>query len=131
MLYNMMAPFALAIGKLDAETLTLAWQTPLLGMGMVFAVLATLWGVLSIFKLVFAGKTPKAKKEAPAPKVTEVPKAAQTVEAPKANEDDLALIAILTAAVAAYRAEEGEADGGFRVVSFKRTGNVRAWNAKK
>ena len=40
------------------------------------------------------------------------------------------LLAVLTAAIAAYRSEEGLPEGGFRVVSFKRAGG-RAWNAKK
>ena len=38
------------------------------------------------------------------------------------------VLAILTAAVTAYREQEGES-GSFRVVSFKRTGG--AWNTKR
>ena len=102
----------------------------LLGMGMVFAVLAILWGILTIFKVVFVGKEqkPAAPKAAP----VEAPKAV-VVEQPvavSAPADDTQLIAVLTAAVAAYRSSEGEV-GGFRVVSFKRSTGGRAWNAKK
>ncbi len=107
-----------------------AGQMTLLGMLMVFAVLAILWGILAIFKLIFAGKSPKAEKKsventAPVETVT-----SDTAAEPQA--DDSELIAVITAAVAAYRQSEG-ADGasatGFRVVSFKRNGG-RAWNSK-
>ena len=49
--------------------------------------------------------------------------------------DDGELIAVITAAIAAYRAsEEGMSAaeaGGFRVVSFKRASTGRAWNSNK
>lgn len=117
----------------SGEAWAFAGKMTLMGMCMVFAVLALLWGVLAIFKLVFAGKTPKAPKEpkakepkqtaAPAPKAT-----APTAPVVQAGTADGELVAVLTAAVAAYRAEEG-ATGEFRVVSFKRGGSPRAWNA--
>ena len=105
-----------------------AGEMTLLGMGMVFTVLALLWGVLAIFKVAFV-KKPKKKEET----LSEAPSAAPTVEEAPADtaEDDLALIAILTAAVAAYREAEGETADGFRVVSFKRASGVRGWNARK
>ena len=126
----------------SAEAWKYAGEMTLLGMGMIFAVLAALWGVLAIFKLVFAGKTPKAPKEKPI-KTEQKQQAATKASAEPSDEvkaviaatiqaiqaDDAAMVAVLTAAVAAYRAEEG-AEGGFRVVSFKRAGG-RAWNAKK
>ena len=147
--------FVLAIGDegtyppFSGEAWSFAGQVTLLGMGMIFAVLAILWGVLSLFKLIFVGKSPKAEKAPKPPKVPVAKKKqepaengtpddaiaaviAASIQAYQADQaaNDTALIAILTAAVAAYRAEEGT-DGGFRVVSFKRTGSVRAWNAKK
>lgn len=129
MLSNLsMMPSALA---LTYETIELMWQTPLLGMGMVFAVLAILWGVLAIFKLVFAGKTPKEPKPVKVKPVEQT--SAQTVTpAPVAQSNDAELVAIITAAVAAYMAEEGTDaySGGFRVVSFKRVRGGRTWNTK-
>ena len=74
MFNQMLLPSALAIGNFSAETVTMAWQTLVLGMGMIFAVLALLWGVLAIFKLVFAGKNPKAIKVPKAPKAPKAPK---------------------------------------------------------
>lgn len=112
----------------SADAWGYAGQMTLLGMLMVFSVLAILWGVLAVFKLVFAGKTPKEKKpepvkSAPAPKVQAAPAVVQN--------DDAELVAIITAAIAAYRQNEGAevSDGSFRVVSFKRAG-TRAWNSK-
>ena len=94
------------------------------GMGMVFLVLAILWIVLMIFKKVFY-KEPKAttkKVEEPAP-------AAPVATAP-ANDD--ALVAAITAAVAAYidsdPALSSQFAGGFRVVSFKKKNGKTSWN---
>ena len=105
----------------------------LLGMGMVFAVLGILWAVLTVFKLVFVGKSPKeneaVKTEAPAPKASASPKAVAKQPVAQASAgDDAVIAAIITAAVAAYMAEQGVSENGFRVVSFKRANNGRAWN---
>ncbi|MBE6578155.1 MAG: hypothetical protein E7653_08505 [Ruminococcaceae bacterium] len=134
MLLSTFTPTALALFTTDPATLTMMWQTVVLGMAMIFAVLAILWAILAIFKLIFVGPTPKAqkpeKKEEPKPE----PKAAAPaapVAAPVAEANDAELVAIITAAVAAYMAEEGtEYTGGFRVVSFKRVRGGRTWNAK-
>lgn len=120
-----------------------AGKMTLLGMAMIFAVLATLWAVLAIFKLVFAGaseKAPKEKKskkaspsEAPNDEIAAV--IAASIRAIQEDEarNDAALVAVITAAVAAHRAAESP-DGAvsdFRVVSFKRVGNTRGWNTRK
>lgn len=128
-----------------------AGEMTLMGMAMIFSVLAILWAILGIFKLVFAEKTPKAPKAPKTPKaqVETKEKAEQKKQAPESAKDDelsavitagirayqadtaqenAALVAILTAAVTAYRQQEGES-GSFRVVSFKRTGG--AWNTKR
>ena len=134
MLNVFMTPSALAIFDFSKDNLVLAGQTVLLGMGMIFAILGLLWGVLSLFKLVFVGAAPKAPK---AQKVPEAKKEVKTEEAvvtaPAAQDsNDAQLVAVITAAIAAYMADEGvEApDGSFRVVSFKRVQSGRAWNSK-
>ena len=151
--WNVLQTMALAVRAdgtyepFSADAWKYAGEMTLLGMGMVFAVLAILWGVLAIFKLVFAGKTPKEPKAPKVPKEKApktVAKASASVASAEPTDevkaviaatiqaiqtDDAALVAVITDAVAAYRAEEGSV-GGFRVVSFKRTGG-RAWNAKK
>ncbi len=140
MLSNFLTFGALAVREngtytpFSADAWSYAGQMTLLGIGMVFAVLAVLWAILAIFKLVFAGPTPKKtqkpeKKQEPKPEpITQTP---TTPAAPVAQTNDAELVAIITAAVAAYMAEEGtEYTGGFRVVSFKRVRGGRTWNAK-
>ena len=130
---NMMALSTTLGGAFSAERLAYAGKMTLLGMMMIFAVLGLLWAVLAIFKVVFAGKSPKKVDAPKEPKETKQPKAQENAPAPSAPTaaptEDLSLIAVLTAAVAAYREAEGES-GGFRVVSFRRTSGG-AWNAKK
>ena len=117
-------------GAFSPERLALAGQMTLLGMGMVFAVLALLWGVLVIFKMIFA-KPAKKVKPAPAAPKTEPVVVPEPVVAPAAS-NDAELIAVLTAAIAAYEASLGNevAPGGFRVVSFRRANGGKAWNSK-
>lgn len=130
MSFNGFRPSALALFTTDAETLTMMWQTVVLGMGMVFAVLAILWVILSIFKLVFAGKSSKQQKVT-APKI-ETKVELEKTSVPVLTKDDGALVAVITAAVAAYMAESGETvpEGGFRVVSFTRVRGGKPWNSK-
>lgn len=90
------------------------------GAVLAFAAIGLLWAVLSVFKKVFGGGS-RSESEEPV---------VNTVSAPAS---DAQLIAVLTAAVAAYMAEEnGTAPdpSTFRVVSFKRVSNGRAWNSK-
>lgn len=113
----------------SAEAWSFAGQITLLGMLMVFAALALLWGILAIFKAIFAGKTPSEKK----PEVEKTTPVQET-PSPVADEQsgDEELVAVITAAVAAYMSDEGDpaANGGFRVVSFKRVREGRSWNSK-
>lgn len=94
------------------EALGYSLSTSLFGFAVVFAVLALIWGVLSLFKLFFTGKSGEDKKK---PEITE----SAPVSAVPAV-DDAALVAAITAAVSAYRVAHGESAGGFRVVSFKK-----------
>ena len=114
---------------LTPEALELMWLTPLFGVVMVFSVLSILWGALSIFKLIFAKPAPKKKAEpTPAAEPVNIP---EPIVVPSAN-NDAELIAVLTAAIVAYEASQGNevAPGGFRVVSFRRTNGGKAWNSK-
>lgn len=113
------------------ERAAYAGRMLLIGMLMVFSVLTLLWGVLIISKMLFAEKTRKStempKAQKPAPKAEVAPPAAPV--APVAAANDAAIVAAITAAIAAARADEG-CVGGFRVVSFRRAENGRAWNRK-
>ena len=128
MMYNALTAAVQDLGgAFSPERLALAVQMTLIGMGMIFAVLAILWGVLAIFKLVFARPEPKKKAE-PAPVAAPAP----VEEAVEVVTDDGELIAVITAAVAAYIESEDPAmaQTGFRVVSFRRANGGKAWNAK-
>ena len=97
------------------------------GMLMVFAVLATLMLVLMLMERIFVKKPEQKKAElAPAPAVAPAP--APEPE-PTVAEDDGAIVAAITAAIAVVLAEGGY-NGGFRVVSFKRADRRSAWNTK-
>ncbi len=98
------------------------------GMLMIFLVLAILMIVLMIMQRFF-----DSKKESKPEKQEEV-KAAPVVDAPApVVQDDGAIVAAITAAIAMTLASEQggvSAANGFRVVSFKRVGNKSAWNSK-
>lgn len=128
---NMMNPTALlaANGMTFAERSKEALTMVIMGMVMVFLVLAIIMLVLMIMERVFAGKTakPAAPKAEPAPR-------AETPVAPVVPvSDDGAVIAAITAAISVMLAEEngGNPTGGFRVVSFKRSGSGTPWNSVK
>lgn len=139
LLNNLMTFGALALRSdgtytpFSADAWVYAGQMTLLGMVMVFAVLGLLWTVLAVFKLVFVGKTPAEPKppKTPKPEKKPEPKSSPAIDpAPVVQADDAELVAIITAAVAAYMAQEGtEYTGGFRVVSFKRVRGGRTWNS--
>ncbi len=121
-----------------------AGRMTLVGLGAVFGVLVVLMIVLYIFQKVFAKNSAKqskikakvsAKVEQPTEKANEKGETVNTVAAEEtvmgAAEDE-ALVAVLAAAIAAYReseASDGMSESGFRVVSFRRAG-TRAWNVK-
>ena len=128
-----MSAYALSVSSdtkysaFSAEAWTKALEVTILGMGMVFSVLAILWLALVVFKLVFAKEQKRNKVEVSTPASVAEPE-------PVAEADDGELIAVISAAIAAYRAEEegcvGDDVNGFRVVSFKRAAKGRAWNFK-
>lgn len=121
------------------ERFEYALQGTATGMLMVFAVLALLWGIVSLSKVIFYDIPNKKKEEVNKTSAPAVVPAPETISAPvtaTADEvqasDDGELAAVITAAIAAM-IESGdyknEFVGGFRVVSFKRT-TSGAWNRK-
>ena len=103
-----------------------AGQMVLIGMAAVFSVLIILWAALTIFRkgvAHFSGEGEAERKpQAPAPAQAPAPTPAPAPAAPASND---ALIAAITAAVAAALAEEnGGAVPAFRVVSFRRVSTV-------
>ncbi len=108
-----------------SEKASLSLKMILIGMGTVFSVLFIIWFFLTIFRLVMD----KAKKKNKAP----VPAAPVPVDGTEeAVPDDGALIAAITAAITAYREEEGvPAPSSFRVVSFEKRGASRPWKKNR
>ena len=112
----MLFPVAAATDMTVGERAAYAGRMLLHGMVAVFTALAILWGALALFRLILKrADARKAAKPAPAP-------AAPAVPAEKAP-DDGALVAAITAAVAAVlTSENGGVTPAFRVVSYRRVG---------
>ncbi len=126
-------------GTADAEDLgpafsgariSYALRMTLLGMGMVFAVLAILWLILAIFKVALAGKETKPAKEKSESQRAETE--AVLPPPPAAAGTDPAVVAAVTAAIAEVLASDPALSeqfaGGFRVVSFKKKSGKASWN---
>ena len=112
-----------------SERLAYAARMLVVGLGMVFVVLAILWGVLALSH-VLLGKKTAGKSAAPEKKQSVLVQAAPVAK-PAPTNDDAALIAVITAAIQASMAEQGNAPAGtFRVVSFRPISGNRAWNSK-
>lgn len=130
---NMMnLPMLLAAnGMTLGERLSEAGIMVVMGVVMVFVVLAIIMGILMIMERLFAGKAKsgEGKKEAPKP----APKKPEPAPVVQATEDDGAVIAAITAAISAMLAESGDTtyQGGFRVVSFKRSTRNTPWNSAR
>ena len=117
------------------ERLTEALMTTVLGMLMIFLVLSLIYGILVLFR-VFLHDIPEKRKKAAqqkqAPSAATEPEPALPGNTPPAGNEDGALLAAITAAVAAYLDEEAAENGrlqtGFRVVSFTRKKSSGGWN---
>ncbi len=108
----------LGSGLSASERVSTAGIVTLQGMLTIFAVLAILWGAVELMHRILHREMPKTaeKKDETAVAVTTV--GDTEVDAAPAT-DDGAIIAAITAAITAARANEGNT-GAFRVVSFKR-----------
>jgi len=123
-------------GAFSPERITYALEMTALGILAVFAVLALLWAVLGLFKVLFYNDPKKNEKKTPevvaAPEVV-VPTPIETV--PVATQNNDATVAVIMAAISAYISSDPELaqmySGGFRVVSFKRVRDKASWNSRK
>ena len=104
------------------EKLAIGTEVALMGIAIVFFVLAILWGCLEIFRIIFY-EIPKKKEEqrkaepasTPAVVQTEVE---ETVSESEAEQDEGEVLAAITAAIALMTEKR---PGTFRVVSFRRS----------
>lgn len=101
------------------DNITQGAVVAIIGVCTVFTVLAILWGVLELMRIVFSPKGKKAEpaKKAPAPAPVAAP-------APAA-EDDSELIAVLTAAIAASL---NQSTYNLKIKSYRRVDSAPIWN---
>lgn len=97
-------------------------QVVIIGILLVFLILL----LLTLILMAFPKLVNRQKKEKTEAKVNIAPKVKETVKTVVEDKtDDYTLISIITAAISAYRSENGENPGlsSFRVVAFKKTSN--------
>lgn len=111
------------------ERLLYGLQVLVIGIVTVFVVLALLWGAMALFKIFFYN-IPNKKMNAGSATVTEVENVPAAADIPLATAaaDDTQLIAVITAAIAAYNACAGNRLP-FRVVSYRRAAGAGGWNS--
>lgn len=120
------------------EKFALCGRMILTGMGTVFLVLAILWGVIAVFGAVAKMSERREQqrimeevRNSPAPNDMKSRPAAPAAEPePEETEDAGVLIAVITAAIEAYRAAEGKPAGSYRVVSFRQKKTKKSWNGR-
>ena len=121
------------------EKFALCGRMILTGMGTVFFVLVILWGVIAIFGAVARLSERREQqrimeevRNSPAPNDMKPAPARDVFPEPEedAGEDPGVLIAVITAAVEAYRAAEGKPAGSYRVVSFRQKTTKKSWNGR-
>lgn len=103
------------------DNITQGAVVAIIGVCTVFTVLAILWGVLELMRIVFS---PKGKKTEPAKKVPAPAPAPVAAPAPAA-EDDSELIAVLTAAIAASL---NQSTYNLKIKSYRRVDSAPIWN---
>ena len=140
MLVTLLFTWPNVTGMPIGERVAYALRMLIVGLGAVFAILALLWGVLVLARILLHDMPARRREEkggkaaeplAPAMAQPVAKPAPAPVAAQPAAQDNGVLIAVITAAVSAAMAEEGTLPpGGFRVVSFRRASNTGAWNRK-
>ncbi len=99
------------------------------GMIMVFFILTLLMVLIMLMSRIINGSTKRKDTKAVAESAEKKREEAQTIipqadQQAKQADTDNTLIAVITAAVSAYRTAEGNT-GGFRVVSFRKNNKKR------
>ena len=99
------------------------------GMIMVFLILTLLMVLIMLMSRIINGSTKRKDTKAVAESAEKKREEAQTIipqadQQAKQADTDNTLIAVITAAVSAYRTAEGNT-GGFRVVSFRKNNKKR------
>ena len=98
----------LQMAEITAELMKTAGLNTLLGMGTVFLVLILIMALISCFKFIGNIGQKTVKEE---PKQTSVDKAVEQIAANEEAQDDTELIAVISAAIAAYEGSNTSGDG--------------------
>ena len=99
-----------------------------LGMAVVFSVLTILYIVILLVGKIFVAC--EKKKSAASTKNENESQAVSTIKEAEQTDNDGAIVAAITAAIAEVMSSEGTSPVGFRVVSFKKTNAKSSWNNK-
>lgn len=119
-----MSSCTLNIEESFSDLMTRAALNTLIGMAMVFVVLIIIIAIISAMSIIPKLQAKFAKKEeAEAAPVEATPVAVAPVVAEEELADDMELVAVIAAAIAAY---EGTSTDGFRVRSIRRA-NTSKW----
>jgi len=123
-LYHTLTSSATNISYTFGEKMGKAGLNTLMGMGTVFTVLILIYGIISLFNFIPKIEAAFKKKDAqPAP--TSVDNAITQIVESEELSDDLELVAVISAAIAAY---EGSAStDGYVVRSIRRVSNGSKW----
>ena len=123
-LYHTLTSSATNINYTFGEKMAKAGLNTLMGMGTVFVVLILIYGIISLFNFIPKIAAAFSKKDAqPAP--TSVDNAITQIVESEELTDDLELVAVISAAIAAY---EGSAStDGYVVRSIRRASNGSKW----
>ena len=117
-----------------AENFTEAIEQTVLGMLMIFAVLAILWGCIELLRLILSAVQKKKSSKVSKEDANEAKnntfddeRTAQKEEtpAPQSGAGEGEIVAAITAALAEYL---GRPEPTFRVVSFKKVSGDAHWN---
>lgn len=110
------------VDRTVSENMKSAAMNTVIGMGTVFAVLILIAFIISLFKYIgVIEKKLKEKKDAPDERKEAIDKAVtQIIENEAQLEDDTELIAVISAAIAAYEESAGNSGDGYVVRSIKR-----------
>ncbi len=125
-IYQQMTSCTLNLEQTKGQLMTRAALNTLLGMGTVFVVLILISFIISAFNLIPKIQASFAPKKAEIPSVPEPAPTAPVVEEEDLS-DDMELVAVIAAAIAAY---EGTTVEGFQVRSIKRA-NTKNWKSAK
>jgi len=124
-LYKTLTSSATNINYTFGEKMAKAGLNTLLGMGTVFAVLILIFGIISLFNFIPKIEAAFKKKDVQPAATASVDNAISQIVESEELTDDLELVAVISAAIAAY---EGSASAdGYVVRSIRRADNGSKW----